>query len=132
MVDVARGIGKHLGLTVKFINVPFSGLIPALSSGRADCMSAPLFITKERAKAVDFTVPIYGWGEGIIVSDETTAHYRDFNDLKGHKVGTPVDSVQYRMFKAMPGTTVSHYQDSPSLLAEIGRATCRVRVISSV
>src|SRR3546814_731344 len=67
MVDVARGIGKHLGLTVKFINVPFSGLIPALSSGRADFMSAPLFITKERAKAVDFPVPIYGWGEGIIV-----------------------------------------------------------------
>src|SRR3546814_2828833 len=27
MVDVARGIGKHLGLTVKFINVTFSGLI---------------------------------------------------------------------------------------------------------
>src|SRR3546814_8703021 len=75
--------------------------------------------SSDLAKAVDFTVPIYGWGEGIIVSDETTAHYRDFNDLKGHKVGTLVDSVQYRMLKAMPGTTVSTYQDYPSLLADV-------------
>lgn len=119
MVDVGRAVGKHLGVSVKFINVPFSGLIPTLSSGRADFMSAPLFITPERAKAVDFTVPIYGWGEGIIVSAKTKAHYKSFQDLKGHKVGTLVDSVQYRMLKDMPGTTVSTYQDYPSLLADV-------------
>lgn len=119
MVEVAQGIGKRLGVSVKFINVPFSGLIPTLTSGRADLMSAPLFITEERAKVVDFTTPIYGWGEGIIISDKTAKHYRNFDDLKGAKVGTLVDSVQYKMIKDLPDTKVSTYQDYPSLLADV-------------
>ncbi|MEO6984930.1 MAG: ABC transporter substrate-binding protein [Paralcaligenes sp.] len=119
MVDVAEGVAKRLGVSVKFINVPFSGLIPTLTSGRADLMSAPLFITDERSKAVDFTTPVYGWGEGIIVSDKTTKHYRSFDDLKGAKVGTLVDSVQYKMIKDLPDTRVSTYQDYPSLLADV-------------
>src|SRR3546814_16142723 len=58
MVDVARGIGKHLGLPVKFINVPFSGLLPALIFGPADFLSVQLFITKERVTVVTFIVPL--------------------------------------------------------------------------
>ena len=119
MVDVAKRVGKHLGVQVKFINVPWSGLIPTLSSGRADFMSAPLFITAERAKAVDFTEPIYGWGEGIIVKAGNKVSYRSFRDLKGHKVGVLVDSVQYNMLKNMSGTSVTTYPDYPSLLADV-------------
>lgn len=119
MVELAQGIAKHMGVQINFINVPFAGLIPSLTSGRADLMSGPLFITEERAKAVDFTVPVYGWGEGIIVTDDTKEHYADFEALKGHKVGTLVDSVQYRMLKDMPGTTVTTYQDYPTLLADV-------------
>lgn len=119
MVDVAEGIGKRLGVGITFINVPFSGVIPTLTSGRADLMSAPVFITDERSKAVDFTLPIYGWGEGIVISEKTTAHYQSINDLKGKKVGTLVDSVQYKMIKDLDNTQVSTYPDYPSLLADV-------------
>src|SRR4051794_18172566 len=70
MVELGEAVAKRMGLTANYTNVPFGGLIPTLTSGRADLMSAPLFITEERAQAVDFTKPIYGWGEGVVVSDK--------------------------------------------------------------
>ncbi|HEY4297297.1 MAG TPA: ABC transporter substrate-binding protein [Paraburkholderia sp.] len=119
MVDVADAIGKHLGVTVKLTDVPFDGLIPTLTSGRADLMAAPLFITEERAQAVDFTAPIYGWGEGVVIRNDDKKRYRTLDDFKGAKVGTLVDSTQYKMIKALPGTDVSTYQDYFSLLADV-------------
>jgi len=119
MVDVANAIGKHLGVKVSFTEVPFDGLIPTLTSGRADLMAAPLFVTPERAQVVDFSAPIYGWGEGVVVRDGSNRHYHALDDFKGEKVGTLVDSVQYKMIKALPGTDVSTYQDYFSLLADV-------------
>jgi polar amino acid transport system substrate-binding protein len=119
MVEVAQGVGKRLGVAVKLTDVPFSGLIPTLTSGRADLMSAPLFITEERAKAVSFSDPVYGWGEGVVVSDKADKKYAKFDDLKGAKVGALVDSVQFNMIKELPGTQVSTYQDYPTLLADV-------------
>jgi polar amino acid transport system substrate-binding protein len=122
MVEVGEAVAKRLGVTPNFTNVPFAGLIPTLTSGRADLMSAPLFITEERAKAVDFSTPIYGWGEGVVVSDKASQKYDSMDALKGKKVGTLVDSVQYKMIKDLPGTTVSTYPDvvdPPSILFQI-------------
>ncbi|AQH02980.1 amino acid ABC transporter substrate-binding protein [Burkholderia sp. KK1] len=119
MVDVADAIGKRMGVSVKLTDVPFDGLIPTLTSGRADVMAAPLFITEERAQVVDFSAPIYGWGEGVVIRDGDKKHYGSLADFKGAKVGTLVDSVQYKMIKALPGTDVSTYQDYFSLLADV-------------
>jgi polar amino acid transport system substrate-binding protein len=119
MVEIAEAIGKHLGVTVQLTDVPFDGLIPTLTSGRADLMAAPLFITEERAEVVDFTSPIYGWGEGIVIRDDDTRRYRSLADFKDMKVGTLVDSTQYKMIKALPGTDVSTYSDYFSLLADV-------------
>jgi polar amino acid transport system substrate-binding protein len=119
MVELAQGIGKHMGVAVNLTDVPFDGLIPTLTSGRADLMSAPLFVTDDRAKVVDFTAPVYGWGEGVVVSDKQDKHFSQLGDFKGEKVGTLVDSVQYKMIKDLPGTQVSTYPDYFSLLADI-------------
>jgi polar amino acid transport system substrate-binding protein len=119
MFDLGNAIAKRIGVTAKFTEVPFSGLIPTLTSGRADAMAAPLFITPDRAKVVDFSVPVYGWGEGIVVNTKDHAHYPDFDALKGKKIGTLTDSVQYKMAQALTGTTVTAYPDYISLIADV-------------
>lgn len=119
MVDVAKAVAKHLKVSDKLVDVPFSGLIPTLTSGRADVMSAPLFITPERAGAIDFSVPVYEWGEGIVVSDRAKRGYGKFEDMKGQRVGVLVDSVQFNMIKEMPDTKVTTYQDYSTLLADV-------------
>ena len=119
MVDVAAAVARHLGVADKLSDVPFSGLIPTLTSGRADVVSAPLFITEERARAIDFSAPVYEWGEGIVVSDKATRRYGKFEDMRGQRVGVLVDSVQFNMIKDMPDTKVSTYQDYSTLLADV-------------
>lgn len=119
MVDLAEAIGAHIGVSVEFMNVPFSGLIASLRSGRADMISAPLFMTEERAKAVAFSDPIYGWGEGIIVSEKAKGGYETLNDLKGKRVATLVDSVQYRMINELPSVEIKTYPDYTTLLADV-------------
>lgn len=119
MVDVAGEIASRLKASVRLTDVPFSGLIPTLTSGRADIMSAPLFVTEERAKVIDFSVPVYEWGEGVVVSSKSDKAYPDFESLRGARVGVLVDSVQFRMIKDMPDTRVSTYQDYATLLADV-------------
>ncbi|KAG1529437.1 hypothetical protein G6F50_017998 [Rhizopus delemar] len=82
-------------------------------------MSAPLFITEERARAIDFSAPVYEWGEGVVVSDKAARKYAKFEDMQGQRVGVLVDSVQFNMIKDMPGTKVTTYQDYSTLLADV-------------
>src|SRR5699024_445599 len=85
MVDVAKAVGKHMDVELDMMTVPFDGLVPALSAGRGDFLAAPLFITDKRAEIIDFTSPLYGWGEGILVQEGSDADYSNFDDLSGKK-----------------------------------------------
>ncbi|HYW76623.1 MAG TPA: ABC transporter substrate-binding protein [Gammaproteobacteria bacterium] len=119
MVAVGKDVAKHIGVKPRFKEVQFSGLIPTLKAGRADFMSAPLFITKTRAKQIDFSDPVYGWGEGIVVNDSNTHTYHDFKDLAGQHVGALEGSVQLRMLNKLPNTKVTTYPDYVHLLADL-------------
>jgi polar amino acid transport system substrate-binding protein len=119
MVEVAQGVAKRMGVTPQFVDVPFPGLIPTLTSDRADLMASALFVTEERAKVIDFSTPVYGWGEGVAVADKNAASYTKIDDMKGAKIGTLADSVQFRMAKDIPDSKVSTYSDYPTLLADI-------------
>lgn len=67
MVEVAERIADELDVELELTNVEFTGLIPAITTGRADLMSAPMFITEERAEQVAFSDPVYGWSDGVVV-----------------------------------------------------------------
>lgn len=119
MVDVAKGVATHVGVDAVISDVGFAGLIPSLTSGRADVMSAPLFITEARAEAIDFSDPVYEWGEGIVISDKSQKNYKNFQALQGSRVGVLVDSVQFNMIKDMPDTKVTTYKDYATLMTDL-------------
>ena len=120
MFEVAQAIAADWGVKAAFTEVPFGSLIPTLTSRRADVMSAPLFITPQRAEVVDFSAPVYGWGEGLVVADGKAADYPDLKALAGKTVGCLVSSVQYEMLKKVDGIKdVRTYPDYIQLLADI-------------
>ncbi|AZR84980.1 amino acid-binding periplasmic protein [Bordetella pertussis] len=129
MVDVGTAVAKHLGVAMNLKDVPFSGLIPTLTSGRADVMSAPLFVTPERAKVIDFSAPVYEWGEGLVLREQNPDDIKRFEDLQGRRIGVLVDSVQFNMIKDMPDTKVSTYQDYSTLLADVRAGRIELGII---
>lgn len=130
MVEVGEAVAKDLGVRAEFTEVPFGALIPTLTSKRADLMSAPLFITPQRAEVVDFSEPIYGWGEGLAVQTDSAKRYTTLRSLSGSVAGVLVNSVQYNLVKDVPGVKdVRTYPDYIQLLADLRAGRIDVAMI---
>ncbi len=56
-VDFAKALGDKLGREVVIENIAWSGLIPALETGKIDLIISSMTITAERQKTIDFSDP---------------------------------------------------------------------------
>jgi polar amino acid transport system substrate-binding protein len=72
-VDLAGALGAALGRPVQIENMPFTGLIPALQSGKIDLIISSMTATAERARAVAFSKPYLTTGLAALVPDASTA-----------------------------------------------------------
>lgn len=81
-VELAEALGRHLGRPVQVENMPFTGLIPALKSGKIDLIISSMTATPERAKAVAFSDPYLTTGLAALVPDpSTTAGLADLDQV---------------------------------------------------
>ncbi|MEH3145405.1 MAG: ABC transporter substrate-binding protein [Methylobacterium frigidaeris] len=93
MVDVITAIGREAGFTVQIEPLQFSTLIAALTAKKIDLISAAMFITPPRREVIDFSEPVYTYGEGLVVPKSDTRDYAAFADLKGETVGAQVGTA---------------------------------------
>ncbi len=93
MVDLMQAMAKDQGFAVDIQAMPFSTLIPSLTGNKIDIICAALGMTPQRAEVVDFTDPVYAYGEAMVVNAKDQKPYRGLEDLKGEVVGTQVGTV---------------------------------------
>ena len=67
MVDTIQAVAKAGGFQVNVQQTVFSALIPSLTSNKIDIVSAAMLKTPTRQQVVDFSDPVYSYGEGLIV-----------------------------------------------------------------
>jgi len=72
-VDLARALSAELGRPLVIENIPFTGLIPALKSGKIDLILSSMTATPERAKAVAFSDPYLTTGLALLVPTSNIA-----------------------------------------------------------
>ena len=77
-VDLAKEIGKRLGMDVAFVNIPFTGLFAAVQSGQIDAAVSSITITKKRLESVSFAQPYYDSDQSLTVKADS-----GIADLKG-------------------------------------------------
>lgn len=130
MFEVGTSVARRMSLRATFAEVPFGSLIGEITSGRSDLMSAPLFITPARAEVLDFSIPLYGWGEGFVTRANNNRAYPDLNALAGQNVGAQVGTVQLEMLRAVPGIgEVRTYPDGPTPLLDLRAGRIDVALI---
>jgi arginine/lysine/histidine transporter system substrate-binding protein len=91
-VDLAKMITKELGYEFEIVDMDFTGLIPALQSGKVDFVLAGMTPTEERKKSVDFS-DVYYVSRNMIVSKKGSG-IKTVEDLKGKTVGVQTGSIQ--------------------------------------
>ncbi|WP_448532394.1 basic amino acid ABC transporter substrate-binding protein [Pseudothermotoga sp.] len=70
-MDLMREIAKIAGFELKFVDMSFDSLIPALRVGQIDVAAAAMTITEERKKVVDFSMPYWTADQSIIVKADS-------------------------------------------------------------
>lgn len=88
--DLARLIGRILGVPVKFANVTFDGIIPGLLSGQFDYSIASMGVTPERTKVLDM-IEYARWGSQAVTLKSSAV---DVSNLCGLNVGAQLGSLQ--------------------------------------
>jgi polar amino acid transport system substrate-binding protein len=92
MVDLAIAIAADAGMHAEFQINAFPALIPALTTGRINLISASMFITDKRKEVIDFSTPVYAYGEAMFVAADDSRNYT-IEDLKDEAVGAPIGST---------------------------------------
>jgi polar amino acid transport system substrate-binding protein len=120
MVDLITEIGKDAGFEVKVEPMQFSALIGALNSNRIDIISAAMYITPPRKEVIDFSDPIYTYGEGLFVPKGDTKDYASLEDLKGFTVGAQVGTAYVEPLKKTGYfPEVKIYENIPDIMRDV-------------
>src|SRR5262245_7078137 len=85
--DVARLVGKYLGVPVEFVPVTGANRLPFLLTNRVDMVIALFGITPERAQQIWFSIP-YATEAAVLVAPASRA-VKTVDDLGGLRVGGP-------------------------------------------
>jgi len=67
-VKLAEALGRHLGREVVIENIAFDGLIPALKTGKIDCIISSMTATPERSRSIAFSDPYLTTGLALLVA----------------------------------------------------------------
>jgi len=98
----------------------FSALIAALTSSKIDLISAAMYISPARKEVIDFSEPVYSYGEGLVVAKNDSKDYKTFEDLKGETVGAQVGTVYVEPLKKTGlFADVKIYDTIPDLMRDV-------------
>lgn len=72
-IDIANRIAEALGVTAEFVPTETAQRVPFLVSDRIDVSLGALTRSAERAKLIDYTVPLHTEAMAVLTTDATTA-----------------------------------------------------------
>ncbi len=120
MIDLIHEIATDAGFKVEIEATPFSALIPSLTSNKVDIIAAAMYITPVRQEVIDFSKPIYTYGEGLVVPKKDTREYTKLEDMKGYTVGAQKGTAYVEpLQKSGLFTEVKIYDSIPAILSDV-------------
>jgi len=139
-VDMAKIVAKALfgdAEKVEFVNQSSDARIPNITTGKVDMTCQFMTVTGERAQQVNFTIPYYREGVGLMLQE--SGQYADYDALKaaGSSVTIAVLQNVYAeelVHKALPEATVDQYESQDLLYQALqsGRADAAATDQSSI
>ncbi|MCF8113182.1 MAG: transporter substrate-binding domain-containing protein [Desulfotignum sp.] len=121
-IDVARQLAKDMGVDVEFVPTAWSGIIPALMTGKFDVIIGGMGITAERNLKVNFTAPYDYSGMSMVAHRKKAQGFSslaDFNkkDVKiAVRMGTTAEQAARRF---LPKASLRLFENESQALQEL-------------
>jgi polar amino acid transport system substrate-binding protein len=121
--DLIDEVGKDLGVKVKYLDLPWTSVLPGLEAKKFDFVIAPVTITLERMKRYSFTVPIADATAALMKrADDKSINKPE--DIAGKTVGGQKGTAQLAQLqewsKKLPKpVTVKEYVDNNQSYADL-------------
>ncbi|MDB5413092.1 MAG: hypothetical protein JWR10_1427 [Rubritepida sp.] len=117
-VELGTAMCRSLGVTPEFIDVVWSGVIPALYAGRFDMIMSGMSYTRARMERVSFSIPYAEAGQALLIRARDAGTIRTIDDMSGKVLGIKLGS---------PGETL-HPQLAARILAARGTAFRDIKI----
>ncbi|GGF89789.1 amino acid ABC transporter substrate-binding protein [Azorhizobium oxalatiphilum] len=131
-VDYANEIAKLLGVKLEVVQTGSPDRIPFVVAGKIDFVMGAMTRNTDRAKVIDFTVPVHTEVLGVLTTKANTfTDWKQFDDPSVTFVqvrgSTPIKFIEENLPKAKV-TLLDNYPDAVRALAQ-GRGTAMIDVI---
>ena len=133
--DVSRKIAEMLGVELEIVEVGSPDRIPFVASGKIDYVMGAMTRNTERAKVIDYTVPVHTEVFGVLTTEDKP--YTDWKELDAEGVKlvqvrgtTPIKFIEENLPSAEV-TLLDNYPDVIRALAQ-GRGDAMVDVVDFV
>lgn len=98
---------KHAGFRIEQNIIPWSGLLPGVTTGKYDVALTSVVVTPERAKTLDFTMPVADATQYYVVRNGET-RIKSVADLAGKVVGVQAGGGSYAALADLSKTLAAH------------------------
>jgi polar amino acid transport system substrate-binding protein len=130
-IDVAKRLASDMGVKVEFVPTKWSGIIPALLTGKFDVIIGGMGIRPDRNLKVNFTIPYEYSGMAIVASRDKAKGFHSLADFNrpgvviALRLGTTAVAAAKRY---MPEATLRLFDDESQAIQEVlnGRAAAFV------
>lgn len=126
-IDVAERLAKDMGVKAEFVPTQWSGIIPALLTGKFDIIVGGLGITPQRNLKVNFSIPYDHTGMSIAANRELAKGFDSIDDFNRPDVTLVVrmgSTSAAAVKKYMPLAQLRQFDDESQAVQELlnGRA----------
>ncbi|GLC81076.1 transporter substrate-binding domain-containing protein [Lacrimispora brassicae] len=130
-VMMAKKVAEELGYELEIVKLDWDSLVPAVQSGKVDCVIAGQSVTAERMQSVDFTNPYYyATIVTLVKTGEKYENAKSVADLSGATATSQLNTIWYdNCLPQIPNADIQPAQESaPAMLVALSSGRCDVVV----
>ncbi|MBU1039695.1 MAG: transporter substrate-binding domain-containing protein [Proteobacteria bacterium] len=126
-IDVARRLAQDMGVKIQFEPTQWSGIIPALLSGKFDIIIGGMSIQPQRGLKVNFTIPYEYSGMSLVASKKLAGKLKTLEDFNQPNIILAIrqgTSAVEAARKHLPKAQVKYFDNEAQTIQEVlnGRA----------
>lgn len=117
-IDLIDAVAAKMGKKVKWVDMAFDGLIPALMTNKIDMVAACMSVTKERSKKVSFSdAYLITYSAFVTLKDDD--RIKGISDLAGKKVSVQLGTTEDLYVSTVEGVDVKKFSKLDDAIREI-------------